>query len=125
MFEQPDLRKLNPKEGDLVLLINRDFEWGEPYLLTVFSRFLKDNEIARDTTVKLLGKEECKFNARRIAYLKPSINFSGKFIPDIEHLSTRDEFSYIPEEIYVGVQQIIDVLKKEKGYEIYASILAT
>ncbi len=81
-----DLRKLNPEEGDLVLLINRD-DKSHPNLLAVFDKFIDGTEAARGTAIRLSGAAQtCNFDAKKAAYLLPCLSFGKINLPQIKEL---------------------------------------
>jgi len=121
-----DLRGLNLKRGDLVLLVDGEFEFEHSKLLVVFDRFVNTEEEYRRTKVQLFGvAQPCDFGAIKTASLKTPYNFNGILLPNITLFPDYRALNiiYTPSGGYVGEESIITALSTIKGFELYATML--
>lgn len=123
-----DLKELNPKKGDLVLLINslglNALNTTRP-LLVRFTKFISHPCDARKIAVVAAGRKGCYFEAQKAFYLSQSRDLGGdQYLPIFEDVSGREKIIHSPDRGCVGSLNIMNALKNEKGYKAHAHALA-
>ena len=119
MKGEADLRKLNPRKGDLVLLVSEQFKDIVKPRLLVFESFL--NQENSDGAVIIRGPNDCYVDASRMIILHPEIDVSEFKFPN--PVDSTISGSYSVDHIYVGAEDIINALREMPGYESYADLL--
>lgn len=130
MPEEFDLRKLNPSRGDLVLLIDDDFETGNSPLLAVFDRFFDKRETnifgdGPNVNISSPGAG-CSFSTDAAFYLLNPEHINGTSIqlPKFNRcIVSEGDIRYCADRGYVGDRQVVEALENEKGYEFYGAWL--
>jgi hypothetical protein len=120
-----DFRKLNPKEGDLILLVDDDMETGNFPLLLSFRKFLSEEHDDSGLIINLLGNNKCSFEAIEAIYLLPQrYFFKDQFRLTRPEEVKEDVIKYCADRGYKGVADISDSLRHMEGHNAYADLLS-
>ena len=118
-----DLRKYNPKTGDLVLLVAKEGA-THPAVLAVFERFLYDNSTDSVLSTEVINSEnrteKYRFANTDATILRSPKKFGNTTIPITENpYGDKNNLSFLAQFVYVGRNEVTKALESHPALRSY------